>query len=55
MSITLDTLILASESFTLFSLSGKLANFTSATLISLHHNIYKDTVKLATFKVSYLN
>ena len=35
---TLDILILASKSFTLLSLSVKLANFTLATLISVHYN-----------------
>ena len=43
------------KSSTLMSLSGKLANFTLATLISLHYNIYEDRVKLATFKIGYLN
>ena len=37
---TLETLILASKSFTLLSLSGNLANFTLATLASLHYNTY---------------
>ena len=37
------------------SLSGQLANFTLATLVFLHYNIYKDRVKLTTFKISYLN
>ena len=37
------------------SLSGKLANLTLVTLVSLHYNIYKKRVKLATFKISYLN
>ena len=32
-----------------------LANFTLATLFSLHYNIYKDKVKIATSKISYLN
>ena len=41
--------------FTLLSLSGKLANFTIASLVSLHYNIYKDRVKLVTFKISYFN
>ena len=54
-SDTLATLILASKSFTLLSLSGNLANFILATLVSLHYNIYKDRVKLATFKTSYVN
>ena len=50
--ITLDTLILASKIFTLLRLSGKLAIFILATLVSLHDNIYRNTVKLATFKIS---
>ena len=49
MDITLDTLILASV--TLSSLSVKLAYFTLATLVSLHYNIYKDRLKLTTFKI----
>ena len=36
-------------------LSGKLATFTLATLAFLHYNIYENKVKLATFKISYLN
>ena len=52
---TLDTLILASKSFTLLSLSGKLANFILATLVFLRYSLYKNRVKLATFKISYLN
>ena len=41
------------KSFTLLSLSCKLANFTLASWGSLHYNIYKERVKLATFKISY--
>ena len=37
------------------SSSGKLANFTLATLASLHYILYKNEVKLATFKISYLS
>ena len=48
---TVDTV----KSFTLLSLSGKLAIFTLASLVSLHYNIYKERVKLATFEISYLN
>ena len=36
-------------------LLGKLATFILATLVSFHFNIYKNRVKLATFKISYLN
>ena len=39
---TLDTFILASKKFHSFSLSGKLANFTLAALVSLLYNIYRD-------------
>ena len=46
------TLILASKSFTLLGLSGKLSTFTLATLMSLHYNIYKNKLKLATFKLA---
>ena len=49
---TLDTLILAIKKL---SLSGKLANFILATLVFLHYSMYKNRVKLATFKISYLN
>ena len=41
------------KSFTLLSLSGKLANFISAILVSLHYNIYKNGVKLATLKICF--
>ena len=51
----LNSTIVVNQVFTLLSISGKLANFTLATLVSLHYNIYKDRVKLATFKISYLN
>ena len=37
------------------SLLGKLAIINLATLVSLHYNIYKNRVKLATLKISYLN
>ena len=47
--ITLDTLILASKSFTLLSLSGKLANFTLATLVCpLNYLVMLLLLKLAT-------
>ena len=36
-------------------LSGKLAIIILAALVSLHYSIYKDGVKLAIFKISYLN
>ena len=36
------------------SLSGKLAIFVLASLVSLHYNAYENGVKLATFKISYL-
>ena len=36
-------------------LSGKLAILIFAAIISLHYNIYKNWVKLATFKISYIN
>ena len=52
------TVILASIKFhTTLGLSGKLAIFILATLISLHYNIlYKNRVKLATLNhISYLN
>ena len=53
---TLDTLILAVvKSFTLLSLSGHLAIFILATMVSFHHGIYKIRVKLATFKIGYRN
>ena len=39
--------------FTLLRLSSKLASFMLATFISLHYNIYKNRVKLATFKIRY--
>ena len=42
---TLDKLILASKKF---------HNFILATLVSLHYNICKNRVKLATYKISYL-
>ena len=45
--LTLDTFILA-------GLPGYLAILMLAIWISLHYNIYKDFVKLATFKISYL-
>ena len=41
--------------FTLLSLSGKLAVFILATLVSLHCNIHKNIENLAPFKISYLN
>ena len=52
---TLDTLFLSSKKFHSLSLSTKLANFTVASLVSLHYNIYKDRVKLADFKISPLD
>ena len=36
-------------------LSGKFARFILATSVSLHYNIYKNGMKLANFKISYLN
>ena len=42
------------KSFTLPSVTRKLAIFVLATLISLQYNIYKNRVKFATFKISYL-
>ena len=49
--LTFYTLILASEKFHTY----ELANFTLVTLASLHYNIYKNKIKLTTFKISYLN
>ena len=42
------------KSFTLLSLSGNLANYTLAFLVSLHYIIYlyKDRVQLATCKLA---
>ena len=49
-----DTLILASKSFTHFSLYQ--GNWLIlAILVSIHNNIYKNRKKLVTFKISYLN
>ena len=39
---TQDTLILASKKFHTLSLSGKLASFISAILVSLHYNNIKN-------------
>ena len=52
---TLDTLILASKRFHSFVIYGKLANFISANLVSLHYNIYKNRMELAAFNISDLN
>ena len=47
--ITYDTEVFCwSKSFTLFGLWGRLANFLLVTWVSLHYNIYKNNVKLAT-------
>ena len=43
------------KSFTLLSVSGKLAIFILAALVSLHYNRYKNIVKLAIFIISYLH
>ena len=48
----LDTLTLADKSFTLLSLSGKLAYFTLASMVSLHYSIYEEEVNLATLKTT---
>ena len=36
-------------------LSGKLAILIFAAIISLHYNTYKNRVRLAHFKISYIN
>ena len=41
------------KSFPIFFLSGKLAVFIWASCTLLHYIIYKNRVKLATFKISY--
>ena len=52
---TLDTLILAGKKVHILSLRCKLANFTLASLVSLHYNLNKYKVELATLKISWLN
>ena len=51
----LDVIVFVSKKFKLLSLSGKSAIFILATLVPLNYNIYKNGVKLANFKMSYLN
>ena len=50
---TLDALISARKEFLTYQVN--LSNSIIATLVSLHYHIYKIGMKLAIFKISYLN